>query len=70
MYRGGRDGWGANDFHNRCDNYNQTIVVVLSEFDKLFGAYVSVSWKVEYNEYNYSTIKDDENHFLFSLTDK
>ena len=30
IYKGTRDGFGANDFHNCCDNKGETIVIIKS----------------------------------------
>ena len=62
LYRGTRDGSGANVFHNKCDNQGPTICLFKNEKNNIFGAYTSVSWTSN------SKWNTDYNSFLFTLT--
>jgi hypothetical protein len=64
LYRGTRDGFGADDFHEKCDGKGRNIVVVKSRNGNVFGGYTSVSWD------SVSKYKSDPNAFLFSLVNK
>jgi len=63
LYRGSRDGFNSENFHELCDEAGPTLVVCKSKaYEKVFGGYTSKSW---------SRIEDyvnDEDAFLFSLS--
>ncbi len=64
MYRGSRDGFGAQDFHSKCDNKSPTLSICKARGSSyIFGGFASVS-------FNGSQNKSDPNAFLFSLTNK
>ena len=44
LYRGTRDGSGANIFHNKCDNQGPTITLCKNDRGNIFGGYSSISW--------------------------
>ena len=44
LYRASIDGYTASAFHAKCDNQGQNIVIVHTEFDYIFGAYLSKTW--------------------------
>jgi hypothetical protein len=62
LYKASRDGFGANIFHNRCDNKGPTITIVQSNNNYLFGGYTSVAWTSS------GSWAIDPNAFLFTLT--
>ena len=62
LYRGTRDGSGADIFHNKCDNKGQFICLCKNEKENIFGAYSSTSWT---SDNNYHSMYDS---FLFTLT--
>jgi hypothetical protein len=65
LYRGTRDGFGAKDFHSRCDDHSNTLTIFKAkESGFIFGGFTSVSWDSS------SYYKSDRNAFLFSLTNK
>jgi hypothetical protein len=65
LYRGTRDGFGANNFHSKCDGKNNTLVILKALGTSfLFGGFVSINWD------STSGYKYDPNAFLFSLTNK
>ena len=45
LYRGTRDGSGANIFHNKCDNQGPTICLIKNQKGNIVGGYSSISWK-------------------------
>ena len=49
IYRGTDNGFEAQDFHEKCDNYGETIVLIKAETkggkSKIFGAYTDISWE-------------------------
>ena len=64
IYRGSRDGFGADIFHKKCDNITPNITVIKSEYGRVFGGYTVATW--EGNSIN----KNDSTAFLFSLTNQ
>jgi hypothetical protein len=48
IYRGTDDGFEAIDFHEKCDNYGETIVLIKAETkggkSKIFVAYTDIPW--------------------------
>jgi hypothetical protein len=45
LYRGSRDGFGAKDFHDKCDEHEKTITVLLDTEGYIFGGYTPVAWE-------------------------
>ena len=42
-YRASSDGWGAKDFHSKCDNQGPTVVIVqVGNF--IFGGFTTWNW--------------------------
>jgi hypothetical protein len=65
LYSGSRDGFGAKDFHLKCDKKSPTLTIIKAQDSGfIFGGYTEAQWD--------STIefKIDPNAFLFSLTNK
>ena len=60
LYRATRDGFGASDFHAKCDNLPNTLTVIKTTKGFIFGGYTAVEWD------NTSNFKSDE-AFIFSL---
>ena len=44
LYRGSRDGFKSSDFHKLCDNQGETLVIIKSTDNYIFGGYTSISW--------------------------
>jgi hypothetical protein len=65
LYRGTRDGFGAKEFHSKCDNKSPTLSIFKAKQSKfIFGGFTAVSWDGS------SGWKSDPCAFLFSLTNK
>jgi hypothetical protein len=63
IYKGTRDGFGAKDFHRKCDNHPNTITII-SANNHTFGGFTSIPW------HSRDTSSYDPNAFLFSLDTK
>ena len=63
LYQATIDGDGPVNFHSRCDNIPNTLVLIKSAGNRRFGGFSSVQWSSPTNE----EYKNDENAFLFSL---
>jgi hypothetical protein len=44
LWRGSRDGFGAKDFHNRCDGHTNTLTFVKDTNGNIFGGFTPVAW--------------------------
>jgi hypothetical protein len=42
LWRSGRDGFGADDFHSRCDGHANTLTVILDTTGNIFGGFTPV----------------------------
>ena len=63
LYRGTRNGFGADDFHRRCDNRGKTLVLIKNSSGHVFGGFASVPWAS-----SSETGKKAPGSFLFTLT--
>jgi hypothetical protein len=61
LYRATRDGFTNQAFHTKCDGKENTITIIKSNLNYVFGGYASSAWNSSGNH-----IKDP-NSFLFSL---
>jgi hypothetical protein len=65
LYRGTRDGFGADDFHSKCDNHSNTLTIVKPKISSyIFGGFASITWEKS------GGFKSDPSAFMFSLTNK
>ena len=64
IFRASRNGYRAEDFHQKCDGKKNTITVVLTRNGRRFGGFTHAKWDKS-NGY-----KSDEKGFLFSLDSK
>ena len=61
LYQATIDGDGAINFHSKCDNISNTLVLIKSAGNRRFGGFTTQTWDTS-NKW-----KDDKNSFLFSL---
>jgi len=61
LYRATRDGFTGQAFHSKCDGKVNTITIIKSHLNYVFGGYASSAWNSSDNCIN------DPNAFLFSL---
>ena len=65
LYRGSRDGFGAKDFHGKCDGKSSTLTIIKPKDScNIFGGFISVACD------SMSKWKLDPNAFIFSLVNK
>ena len=64
LYRASRDGFGAADFHSKCDDQPNTVTFIKTTLGYIFGGYTQISWHSKYDFFK------DSNAFLFSLVNK
>jgi hypothetical protein len=65
LWRGSRDGFGARDFHGRCDRHPNTLTVILDTNGNIFGGFTPVEWESPSKLCN--KIDPSEKSFLFTL---
>ena len=63
LYQATIDGDGAINFHSRCDNIPNTLILIKSAGKRRFGGFTSIQWSSTSGQ----EWKDDPNAFLFSL---
>jgi hypothetical protein len=47
LWRGSRDGFGARDFHKRCDGHANTLVLIQDTVGNIFGGFTPVEWDTQ-----------------------
>jgi hypothetical protein len=73
LWRGSRDGFGARDFHGRCDGHRNTLTVILDTHGNVFGGFTPVAWESRVwdgkrgTESNCWKTDDSLQSFLFTL---
>jgi hypothetical protein len=73
LWRGGRDGFGARDFHDRCDGHANTLTLIEDTKGNIFGGFTPLEWESRVWNGNQgkesNTFKADESmkSFLFTL---
>ena len=64
QYRATRDGFGAEDFHSKCDGFANTLTIIKSEHGNIFGGFTEEAWDSS------SGCHADPKAFIFSLVNK
>jgi hypothetical protein len=67
LWRGSRDGFGADAFHSRCDGHPNTLTVILDTKGNIFGGFTPVKW--DSSDHRRAKNKADPSlkSFLFTL---
>ncbi len=61
LYRATRDGFTAKAFHEKCDGKANTVTIIKTDGNYVFGGYTSAKWNSDGKYVN------DPNAFIFSL---
>ena len=72
LYRGSRDGFEAKSFHEKCDNKGETLTIIESKDNYIFGGYTEINWDStiwngKIGEDNNSRRNGIGNEFIFTL---
>jgi hypothetical protein len=68
LWRGSRDGFDAEEFHDRCDGHANTLTVILDTNGNIFGGFTPVEWESHTDSDNGEWKADDSlKSFLFTL---
>jgi hypothetical protein len=51
LWRGSRDGFGAGDFHRRCDGHANTLTLIKDTAGNIFGGFTPVAWESQKGNY-------------------
>ena len=61
LYKASKDGDAASTFHEKCDNIENTLILIHASGKKRFGGFTTQTW--DGNNVN----KKDKNSFIFSI---
>ena len=64
IYRGSRDGFQSKNFHEKCDNKGETLTIIQSNDNYIFGGYTEINWESAENNLRKKGIG---NEFIFTL---
>jgi hypothetical protein len=73
LWRGGRDGFEAKEFHRRCDGHSNSLTVILDTKGNIFGGFTPLKWESRVwngkDEKENNTLKADDSQksFVFTL---
>eukprot|EP01125_Pyxidicula_operculata_P005477 TRINITY_DN1940_c1_g1_i2.p1 TRINITY_DN1940_c1_g1~~TRINITY_DN1940_c1_g1_i2.p1 ORF type:complete len:394 (-),score=56.74 TRINITY_DN1940_c1_g1_i2:385-1566(-) len=65
LYKGSRDGFRSGDFHQRCDNYGETLTIIESCEGYIFGGYSAIPWKSD--DHIVKVNRAENQQFIFTL---
>jgi TPR repeat protein len=68
LWRGSRDGFGARDFHARCDGHANTVTLIRDTRGNIFGGFTPLLWDPRKQSADLETSADHSGgSFLFTL---
>ena len=72
LHRGSKDGFSAKSFHEKCDNKSETLTIIKSTDNFIFGGYTEIDWDStlwngHVGEKNCSRREGKGNEFIFTL---
>ena len=63
LYQASIDGFGFENFHKNCNDKENTIVLVFTDNNRIFGGFTELEWD------SYSGWKEGNKGFIFSIND-
>jgi hypothetical protein len=63
LYRGSRDGFQGSNFHSKCDGQSNTLTLILTTKDFIFGGFTPIAWD---SSNSYKTDNSNQS-FLLSI---
>lgn len=63
IYSTTKDDWSDEGFHKKCDDANNTLVIIKTTEGTVFGGFTTKTWNKSNGE-----IRDDDNAFVFSFS--
>jgi hypothetical protein len=70
IYRGSKNGFSASEFHKNCDGNKETLTIILSENNNIFGGYINGNWSANNILKENNRFGTDNTSFIFSLINK
>jgi hypothetical protein len=67
IYCGSKDGFNSKDFHKKCDCIENTLTIIKTSDNYIFGGFTSKNWNPKEQNGNF---KYDDKAFLFSFKNK
>jgi hypothetical protein len=67
IYKASVHGFSAKDFHRHCDNHSNTLTIIKTANNSIFGGYTTLNWSQTKKQAHY---KSDRQAFLFSFSSK
>ena len=67
LYKASEDGDDVKTFHNLCDNMGNTVTLIVTEDNWIFGGYTDVVWESD-DDPSYWSYRHSNQSFLFSIT--
>jgi hypothetical protein len=68
LYRGSRDGFKGSTFHSKCDGQSNTVTVILTTKDFIFGGFTPIPWDSSNSSNSWKT-DNSQQSFIFSVKD-
>ena len=65
LFRGTRDGFEAETFYAKCDDKKNTICIIHTPQNNVFGGYTSIPWNRKEDDFGYYS--SDPSAFIFSI---
>ena len=62
IYKGSRDGFNVKDFNSKCDYVGETVSIIQTTQDRVFGGYTNIPWNSSVSRW----VKDQGRSFIFS----
>lgn len=62
IYSTATDPWSNNGFHSKCNNINNTLTIIKTNDDHVFGGFTTKTWNARQG-----ALKDNKNAFVFSF---
>ena len=69
LFRGSRDGFRRKDFFDKCNKMDNTLCIIQTPQNNVFGGYTSLKWNREYGNYD-STHCFDSSAFIYKIRSK
>eukprot|EP01084_Bolivina_argentea_P247536 414105_1 len=67
LYQGSKHGFNAKSFYNKCDMKQNTICIIRTDENEIFGAFTSILWDKSKMGNNKRQLQNDLNSFMFSV---
>ena len=63
LYRASIDGYESDNFHQKCDGKKNTVILVATDKNKIFGGFTEIEWDSS------DSFKNGDKGFIFSIND-